>query len=82
MSKIIACPRCGESSRVLYVRERQDGSVYRRRSCEACKLQFGSEERVIGGRNITFPAINVTTLVEALESAGIPIDKSDVRFKN
>lgn len=82
MSKIIPCPKCGESSRVLYVRERQDGSVYRRRSCEECDLQFGSEERIVGGPNITFSGVNVTALVEALESCGIPIDTTKLRQQN
>lgn len=40
------CPHCGGDTKVVDSRQREDGSVFRRRECLGCKGRFSSLENV------------------------------------
>lgn len=40
------CPICGETSKVLESRERQDGSIWRKRICMSCKAKYTTTEKI------------------------------------
>lgn len=67
------CPVCGEPSRVIYARERDDGT-FRKRECTdpECGLKYTTLEAVLGGRRLQ-NAIPVTSLVEFAELCGISV---------
>lgn len=80
---MIRCPLCGSSSSVRFVRERNNGDVYRKRDCQNpdCKAEFSTVERVVGARG-TFSGVSVLTLANLLEEAGIEVDRSEFHSQN
>lgn len=43
-----ACPLCGADSVVYNSRQREDGTIERRRRCQACGLKFSTIEKFKG----------------------------------
>lgn len=70
--KLLPCPFCGGETTVLYARGQKAGT-FRRRECADCFRSFSTEERIVGLDERSGNGIHEQTLVELVESLGIPV---------
>lgn len=80
--KLMACPRCQGETSISCPRPLSSGAVHRIHQCKrpGCGFRFSTRETVVGLADDSQNAICAKTLLELLESCGIAIDWSTLRF--